>query len=618
MQLVNTITDKSDWQRKVFDDAIIAKWKTEIDMLNALDDTPEAMAAVSSKDEWTSLASNESTSNTVGIDGTQQIIDHTRKHVTPKMFAWAIAEVKHKAIIFETINCVEALDGVWKSDTIIGQDLKKALEIAVQPLEAVPEDEQDWHPGSNQQVLDLVHPSMYPLVYGQSHILRGRVCHVNDCTSCIGKGFTVQPPNENAELGDEWSKKFQWLPTEFEAPDKTEDVCIKSYINNLHPKKHTRLYSIIAQVVARAIPLWDRVLSHVITPPIEPRVSDWTNSNYGYGDGANEKPSLSDGEAQVENEDEFEARYQAWKDTRPIIEPEPGKFRSKSERIRDPEKLARLIYPPGVESKEETEQSRANEHASQSRKDDIIPFVNLRKDYGQLQIIVKLANIHLSPENPEYPGGSWHVEGQANESICASALYYYSNDNITESHLSFRQQTEDGSWGIPYPQDDHRAAEFIHGIEMGEPAIQNVGKVLTCESRLLCFPNVMQHRVSPFKLADLSRPGYRKILALFLVDPNLKIISTENVPPQQHSWWREDVMATGLFQKLPPELVENVLDSIEFPVTLEKAREQRLELMDERKSFGYHADDLIESKRFNMITYKAREEEKKKKKGFGM
>lgn len=139
MQLVNTITDKSDWQRKVFDDAIIAKWKTEIDMMNALDDTPEAMAAISSKDEWTSLASNESTSNTVGIDGTQQIIDHTRKHVTPKMFAWAIAEVKHKAIIFETINCVEALDGVWKSDTVIGQDLRKALEIAVQPLEAVPE-----------------------------------------------------------------------------------------------------------------------------------------------------------------------------------------------------------------------------------------------------------------------------------------------------------------------------------------------------------------------------------------------------------------------------------------------------------------------------------------------
>ena len=31
---------------------------------------------------------------------------------------------------------------------------------------------------------------------------------------------------------------------------------------------------------------------------------------------------------------------------------------------------------------------------------------------GGLQIIVKLANIHLTPENPSYEGGTWHVEGQ--------------------------------------------------------------------------------------------------------------------------------------------------------------------------------------------------------------
>ena len=28
-----------------------------------------------------------------------------------------------------------------------------------------------------------------------------------------------------------------------------------------------------------------------------------------------------------------------------------------------------------------------------------------------LQIIVKLANIILTPDEPEYPGGKWHVEG---------------------------------------------------------------------------------------------------------------------------------------------------------------------------------------------------------------
>jgi hypothetical protein len=41
-------------------------------------------------------------------------------------------------------------------------------------------------------------------------------------------------------------------------------------------------------------------------------------------------------------------------------------------------------------------------------------MVDLKKYFGNegLQIIVKLANIHLTPEKPEYDGGTWHVEGQ--------------------------------------------------------------------------------------------------------------------------------------------------------------------------------------------------------------
>ena len=40
--------------------------------------------------------------------------------------------------------------------------------------------------------------------------------------------------------------------------------------------------------------------------------------------------------------------------------------------------------------------------------------INLKGDYAErgLQIIVKLSNIHLMPENPSFEGGYWHVEGQ--------------------------------------------------------------------------------------------------------------------------------------------------------------------------------------------------------------
>jgi len=51
--------------------------------------------------------------------------------------------------------------------------------------------------------------------------------------------------------------------------------------------------------------------------------------------------------------------------------------------------------------------------------------VVLKREFSErgLQIIVKLANIHLTPEKPDYAGGTWHVEGQLNEHICATTLY---------------------------------------------------------------------------------------------------------------------------------------------------------------------------------------------------
>ena len=66
-------------------------------------------------------------------------------------------------------------------------------------------------------------------------------------------------------------------------------------------------------------------------------------------------------------------------------------------------------------------------------------------DFGEqgLQVIVKLANIELTPEKPTYDGGSWHVEGQLNERICATALYYYDCQNIADSYLAFRHRTDD-------------------------------------------------------------------------------------------------------------------------------------------------------------------------------
>ncbi|KAH9922181.1 uncharacterized protein B0H18DRAFT_521823 [Fomitopsis serialis] len=76
--------------------------------------------------------------------------------------------------------------------------------------------------------------------------------------------------------------------------------------------------------------------------------------------------------------------------------------------------------------------------------DQMNKSINLQ---GQtLQIIVKLANIVLTPDKPEYDGGKWYVEA-----IVATLIYYYDCENMSESTLSFRNAVNEPRY---HGQDD--------------------------------------------------------------------------------------------------------------------------------------------------------------------
>jgi hypothetical protein len=118
------------------------------------------------------------------------------------------------------------------------------------------------------------------------------------------------------------------------------------------------------------------------------------------------------------------------------------------------------------------------------------------KDTG-LQIIVKVASIELTPTKSEFPAGGWHLEGQLNEHICATALYYLDSENVTDSSLSFRMRTPDelnqhDQYSVG--QDSFHWMEAVFGARMGGNSgecLQNYGTVRTPEGRLLAFPNLL-------------------------------------------------------------------------------------------------------------------------------
>jgi len=93
---------------------------------------------------------------------------------------------------------------------------------------------------------------------------------------------------------------------------------------------------------------------------------------------------------------------------------------------------------------------------------------------------------------------------------------------------------------------------------------------------------------------------------LFLVDPNIRVISTANVPCQQREWWAEalsEVKGCGL-NTLPPELQNQVIDHVEdFPISLKEAKELRLELMAERSQFGVDQTASFEENQFSLCEH---------------
>ena len=134
-------------------------------------------------------------------------------------------------------------------------------------------------------------------------------------------------------------------------------------------------------------------------------------------------------------------------------------------------------------------------------------------------------------------------------------------------------------------------------------ANQPCGSVETREGRCIAFPNIYQHRVSPFELVDRTKPGHRKILALFLVHPNLWIPSSSSIPMQQAFLVQEGLKTSSLRTKLPAEILDMIVGHIPNMMSPEEARKYREELMDERTTFVSSHDSSYFHADFNLCEH---------------
>ncbi|KGO66153.1 Protein of unknown function DUF4246 [Penicillium expansum] len=476
LHLINTITDRPDWHRAIFDKQVIAQWREDAVASSSL--------------------------------------------INDKTWDWCLKELQDKARQFDRDGRLIVLNtssGVCKSDTAISSGLKSQLSNSFDLLS-----HQAIQQKSESAVVNLVDPSLFPLVYSRTKVLTGGQPCGMDENSWSSRSKECPIVSEHPQLVKGslawsssfgryiWSSKFQWLPceVEFTGPPGSTDVRISSYINNLHPTNR-EMYSAIEAVISGSIKQWNEILvrnkwrainlfhgnlNSYSRGPIRIRTYgvEWKAQ---FPEWAKRLPYQEDeGKLSVEEYEAMCAQVEAylqepeskdmvyWDRVRTQRIPEDWKTRWGLLRTALTKYACTFVFehsdPGTAYSYEDWKAGRTGKsivgpaHFDHVCRPDfelhkffyanpwLTPYewmyqpkeedpddhqfytLALQDEFREqgLQIVVQIHSIELDPETPSFPGEEWHTEGNANERIVANAIYALDSDNISEPQIKFRQR----------------------------------------------------------------------------------------------------------------------------------------------------------------------------------
>ena len=354
MNVINAIKSKPHWYEKIRDEVIANKWKEETRVQNLLGHESQ-LQYIFDELIYSSQTSNKQISSS-------------------------------------------AVDGVWVSDEIINEALRQRFAELVAPIEATCT---DYHPDSNEQMLDLVHPHLYPYVRDLTRTITDTSLPWYE-TIGSGKVNSLKKSSSGSRSGssDMYSDNYQWLPTDVQV-DENGKCTFLSYINNLHPRKHAELYHVLEQILERFLPLFNSVLT------------DLANT-----------PQSGDSSRRRHNPDMWRLR-KYW--TRPSTGPASAAGGAGGADTAGGTSGTITHAADGSEEEDAEEEDGDGEWDEEYEENKVLkssfqiipPFeppappdqvVDLKG--SRLQVIVKLANIILTPEKPTFNGGTWHIEGK--------------------------------------------------------------------------------------------------------------------------------------------------------------------------------------------------------------
>lgn len=419
--ILNDILNKRGWRDKITDTNTTTKWRNEISQMK-LSDT-----------------------------------DIVEPGDVDRLFSHLLQELHFYSDSVPVTYSPTGMHGVTISDSLIQPPLLANIQLLLRPLELDAIRRRDFHPGSNDLVIDVVHPSMYCLVYGRTMFSR------NPCSLAGDDIFQwKETPGDHARLRSrDISTKSQWIPADVTVSQDGANVTFESYINGLKKCADNReLYECIETVLKNVLPLLEIALQSrdIDVPQRIPEIDsidspdrdEWARGVFElYKQGLYPASTTTDG-AQSNDEPRLEIGSEILQsnDNGQSEESDDSQFDEFCGTILNEDD--RPVSIPMLPARLDTERLSA-----------LVVRPNNALSGRRLQVIVKVATIRLTPEAPTYGGGKWHIEGMENEAIVATAILYYSCSNITQSKLSFRHAYDSDSRLPSYEQYDWHPIEKV-------------------------------------------------------------------------------------------------------------------------------------------------------------
>lgn len=253
-EICQEITSKKHWYSKVFNPDIIYKWSQEVD--SETDTFTLAIKLLQSSAKGCSILNNceweENKMCPECIDSFKQrilsdpvIYGLVPADITENFFddGWEYEFDQNNICDHPTCKCTSPHHDLhdyinYHPDGLLDKDLHlecKAIISAIATNEPI-----DWHPGSDEKVRDIIHPSLY----------------------CYVKGISVRNDKTTAPECLE-DVRYQWLPSRFDIATIGK-VKVMSYINNLSHDKYPGFIPLIERVFEKFIPSLENVLHRQI------------------------------------------------------------------------------------------------------------------------------------------------------------------------------------------------------------------------------------------------------------------------------------------------------------------------------------------------------------------